>query len=129
MSKFATGYKELSYSSGKVVMDVVVVLAVAAAVLLLLLLLLLLVVVVIFLAAAAAVLTAIVATLVLLESGFSKLLNVLFFNFCVSVFHRRYTNIPCTVAPDGILSVAVHLVTGSGLLQHWRYFVHIAGKE
>jgi len=109
-----------------VVLAVVVVVAAAAAA----------AVVLVVVVAAAAVLTITVPNLIILESGFSTLLNLLIFNFficifkfCVFVFHRRYTNILCTVAPDVLLGVATHLVTGSGLLQRWRYFVNIAGKE
>jgi len=113
ISKFATRCKELSNPNGKVVMVVVIVLAAAAAAELEVVL----VVIVIVVASAAAVLTGIVPNKIM-ESGFSKHLNLLIFAICVFVLHRRYTNIPCTVAPDGLLSVATHLVTGSGLLQH-----------
>jgi len=129
ISKLATRYKELSNPNGEVVMMVVVVLAVvfvvaAAAeavvvvVLIVVIVVVLVVVVVVVVASAAAVLTGIVPNLIILGSGFFKYLNLLIFAMCVFVLHRRYTNIPCTVAPHGLLSVATHLVTGSGLLQH-----------
>jgi hypothetical protein len=50
-------------------------------------------------------------------------------NFYVFVLHRRCTNVSCTVAPDGLLNVAIHMDTGSGILQRERSFVRIAGKE
>ena len=68
-------------------------------------------------------------TVIILDSSFSKYLIFNFLNFtlnyCVFVFHLRYTNIPCTVAPDVLLSVAVYLVTVIGLFQRWGSFVQI----
>jgi hypothetical protein len=131
ISKFATWYKALSNPSGKVVMVLVVVLVVVVVVVVVVLVVVIVVVVVVLVvivvglvvvvlvgASSAAILTTIVPNLTILESGFSKHLNLLIFAFFVFVFHRRYTNIPCTVAPGGVLSVATHLVSGNGLLQH-----------